>query len=76
MRTIFEIELKKNYYKSFDGGIAKKRQKVGVNTSRHAACCFATRLLGRFGGMLPWENLKSGAIWCVLEHILLQLSVS
>ena len=25
-----------------------------------------------FGGMLPRENFKSGAIWCVLESILLK----
>ena len=31
-----------------------------------------TRLLGGFGGMLPKKFLKSGAIWCVLENILLK----
>ena len=32
----------------------------------------ATRLLGGFGGMLPEKILKNGAIWCVLESILLK----
>ena len=31
-----------------------------------------TRLLGGFGGMLPREFVKNGAIWCVLENILLK----
>ena len=38
---------------------------------RHAARGEATRLLGRFGGMLPQEKKLNGGIWCVLENILL-----
>ena len=33
----------------------------------------ATRLLGGFGGMHPEKILKNGAIWCVLESILLKI---
>ena len=33
----------------------------------------ATRLLGGLGGMLPREIFKNGAIWCVLENILLKI---
>ena len=32
----------------------------------------ATRLLGGFGGNPPEKILKNGAIWCVLESILLK----
>ena len=39
---------------------------------RHAARGEATRLLGRFGGMLLQEKKLNGAIWCVLENILLK----
>ena len=35
----------------------------------------AIRLLGRFGGMLPRENFKNGAILCVLENILLKFGI-
>ena len=38
----------------------------------HAARGEATRLLGGFGGMLPEKSFKNGAIWCVLENILLK----
>ena len=37
---------------------------------RFAARGEATRLLGGFGGMLPEEIFKNGAIWWVLENIL------
>ena len=40
---------------------------------RHAASGKATRLLGGFGGMLPEKFFKNGAIWCVLESILLKI---
>ena len=39
---------------------------------RHAARDEATRLLGGFGACFPEIFLKNGAIWCVLEYILLQ----
>ena len=39
---------------------------------RQAARGEATRLLGGFVGMLPRENFKNVAIWCVLENILLK----
>ena len=29
-------------------------------------------MLGGFGGLLPRENFNNGAIWCVLESILLK----
>ena len=29
----------------------------------------ATRVLGRFGCMLPREIFLNGTIWCILEHI-------
>ena len=31
----------------------------------------AMPLLGRFGGMLPRNFFLNGAIWCVLEHIII-----
>ena len=36
----------------------------------------AKRLLGGFGGMLPRINFLNGAIWCVLEHIFINFSLS
>ena len=45
----------------FGGGVQNFSGKVGV---------FA--LLGGFGGMLPQKIFKNGAIWCVLESILLK----
>ena len=38
----------------------------------HAARGKATRLLGGFRSMLPEKKIKNGAIWCVLESILLK----
>ena len=34
--------------------------------------CEATRLLGGSGACSPEKNFKNGAIWCVLESILLK----
>ena len=39
---------------------------------RHAARGEATRLLGGSGACSPEKILKNGAIWCVLESILLK----
>ena len=59
---------------SFRVGFKIFLEKCGYlhGASRHAARGEATRLLGGFGGMLPRENLKKSAIWCVLESILLK----
>ena len=54
----------------FGGGFKIFLEKCGY--SRHAARGEATRLLGGFGGMLPEKIFKNGAIWCVLESILLK----
>ena len=57
------------------GGVQKFSGKVGYlhGAKRHAARGEAPRLLGGFGGMLPRKKkIKNGAIWCVLESILLK----
>ena len=36
------------------------------------AQCATQRLLGGFGGMFAEKIFKNGAIWCVLESILLK----
>ena len=36
----------------------------------------AMRLLEGFGGMLPQNFFWNGAIWCVLEHIFINFSLS
>ena len=59
---------------SFQGGFKNFLEKWGYlhGAKRHAARGKATRLLGGFGGMLPREIFfLNGAIWCVLESILL-----
>ena len=58
----------------FGGGFKIFLEKWGNlhGAKRHAARGEATRLLGGFGGMLPEKILKNGAIWCVLESILLK----
>ena len=58
----------------FGGGFKIFLEKWGYlhGAKRHAARGEAMRLLGGFGGMLPRENFKKGAIWCVLESILLK----
>ena len=54
----------------FGGGVQNFSGKVGVfNAWREAPCL---RLLGGFGGMFPEKIFKNGAIWCVLESILLK----
>ena len=57
------------------GGFKVFLEKWGYlqGAKRYAARGKATRLLGGFGGMLPRKFfLKKGAIWCVLESILLK----
>ena len=58
------------------GGFKIFLEKWGYlhGAKRHAPRGQATRLLGGFGCMLPRENFKNGAIWCVLESILLKNS--
>ena len=58
----------------FGGGVQNFSGKVGVFAWREAPCsAWRNREFARgFGGMLPRENFKNGAIWCVLESILLK----
>ena len=56
------------------GGVQNFSGKVGVFAWReaHAARGEATRLLGGSEACSPEKILKNGAIWCVLESILLK----
>ena len=59
----------------FGGGFKIFREKWGYlhGAKRHAERDEATRLLGGFGGACsPEKFFKNGAIWCVLESILLK----
>ena len=55
-------------------GVQKFLDKWGYlhGAKRHAARGEATRLLGGSGACSPEKILKNGAIWCVLESILLK----
>ena len=59
---------------SFRGGWQIFSGKVGYfhGAKRHAACGEARRLLGGSGACSPEKIFKKGAIWCVLESILLK----
>ena len=55
------------------GGVQNIFGKVGAFAWGEAPCkAFATRLLGGFGACSPEKFFKNGAIWCVLENILLK----
>ena len=55
------------------GGVSKFFWKSGgICMARSAMQRVAKRLLGGFGGMLPDNFFKNGAIWYVLESILLK----
>ena len=56
------------------GGFKIFLEKCGClhGKKRHEARGEATRMLGGFGGMHPEKIFKNGAIWCVLESILLK----
>ena len=58
----------------FGGGFKIFLEKWGNlhGAKRHAARGEATRLLGGSGACPPEKILKNGAIWCVLESILLK----
>ena len=60
----------------FGGGVKKCFWKSGVFAWREAPCsAWRSHAFARgVGGMLPRENFKNGAIWCVLESILLKFS--
>ena len=61
---------------SFRGGGSNFFWKSGGicmhGAKRHAARGEATRLLGGSGACSPEKIFKNGAIWCVLESILLK----
>ena len=56
------------------GGFKIFLEKLGYlhGAKRHAARGEGTRLLGGFGACSPEKIKKNGAIWCVLESILLK----
>ena len=58
---------------SFRGGFKIFLEKWWYlhGAKRHAARGEATRLLGGSGACSPEKFFKNGAIWCVLESILL-----
>ena len=55
------------FYFGGGGGVQNIFGKVGV----FAWLCIVLHARGS-GGMLPREHKKNGAIWCVLENILLK----
>ena len=55
------------FYFGGGGGVQNILEKWGYLHGYVLYC-----MLERSGGMLLRENLKNGAIWCVLENILLK----
>ena len=62
------------FYFGGGGGVQNVFRKVGVFAWRFAPCSARRNhaFVRGFGGMLPEKFFKNGAIWCVLENILLK----